>query len=413
MRLTNFAWALVVIMLTATGAFAVDKVFRDHVLLQHTLEVDGAATFNGNMTLGDAASDTLTVTATLQGASPLVFEGATANAYETTIAVADPTADNTLTLPDASGTLACTGADFQFSAGLTGGADISVASAAAGTAGSSLDLASGAGGTAATNSDGQAGGVLSITGGAGTVKNGSGTNDGSGGDVVLLGGAKGGATGSAVDGIVRVGSPTVGSSKTTNLLAVAGGFEVDGAARFDGTVAFNSTTTFQAGDIAGTEIADVTRSIPLPLHAWVPCADGVWDASGTDAKPDFATVNTALVIEYDATGGSVDTGEICTSFTVPADYVSGGSFVARVTQGGATVTNLESFSCRISVDGASIGAANSADATNQTAVQSVTSTPAGTWAVGASIGVACKQGNASADDAFNIHSIEARYTAAQ
>jgi len=48
-------------------------------------------------------SSSLTVLGTLSGASPLVLEGATADANETTIAVTDPTADRTITLPDASG----------------------------------------------------------------------------------------------------------------------------------------------------------------------------------------------------------------------------------------------------------------------------------------------------------------------
>lgn len=38
--------------------------------------------------------------------SSIVFEGATADAFETTLTVADPTADRTITLPDSSGTLA-------------------------------------------------------------------------------------------------------------------------------------------------------------------------------------------------------------------------------------------------------------------------------------------------------------------
>ena len=38
--------------------------------------------------------------------SPLVFEGATADAFETTFAITDPTADRTITFPDASITLA-------------------------------------------------------------------------------------------------------------------------------------------------------------------------------------------------------------------------------------------------------------------------------------------------------------------
>ena len=35
----------------------------------------------------------------------MIFEGATADAYETSIAVTDPTADRTITLPNASGTV--------------------------------------------------------------------------------------------------------------------------------------------------------------------------------------------------------------------------------------------------------------------------------------------------------------------
>ena len=53
----------------------------------------------------------------------LVFEGATANEFETTIAPTNPTADRTLTLPDASGTVALTsqGVDMTLTADTTGG----------------------------------------------------------------------------------------------------------------------------------------------------------------------------------------------------------------------------------------------------------------------------------------------------
>ena len=73
-----------------------------------------AATFSGaNVTLaGTVASGAITssstVTATqaiLSNASPLVFEGATADSFETTIAVTDPTADRTITIPNATDTL--------------------------------------------------------------------------------------------------------------------------------------------------------------------------------------------------------------------------------------------------------------------------------------------------------------------
>ena len=35
----------------------------------------------------------------------LIFEGATADAFETTVRVTDPTADRTVTIPDLSGTI--------------------------------------------------------------------------------------------------------------------------------------------------------------------------------------------------------------------------------------------------------------------------------------------------------------------
>ena len=57
-------------------------------------------------TLSGAFTGTADLTGlVLLGASPLVFEGATANAYETTLTVTDPTTDRTLTLPNATDTL--------------------------------------------------------------------------------------------------------------------------------------------------------------------------------------------------------------------------------------------------------------------------------------------------------------------
>jgi hypothetical protein len=50
--------------------------------------------------------------------SSIEFEGATANDYETTLAVTDPTADRTITLPDATGTVALT-SDITTHANLT------------------------------------------------------------------------------------------------------------------------------------------------------------------------------------------------------------------------------------------------------------------------------------------------------
>ena len=46
--------------------------------------------------------------------SPLVFEGATADAFETTFAITDPTADRTITFPDADVTLGASGTNTPY-----------------------------------------------------------------------------------------------------------------------------------------------------------------------------------------------------------------------------------------------------------------------------------------------------------
>lgn len=51
------------------------------------------------------AGGTFTGAVTLGTGGSLIFEGATADANETTLAVTDPTADRTITMPDATGTM--------------------------------------------------------------------------------------------------------------------------------------------------------------------------------------------------------------------------------------------------------------------------------------------------------------------
>jgi hypothetical protein len=62
-------------------------------------------TINGG-TMSGSFTGTLDITGTvLSGASPLVFEGATADAHETTWAFVDPTADRVISVPNATDTL--------------------------------------------------------------------------------------------------------------------------------------------------------------------------------------------------------------------------------------------------------------------------------------------------------------------
>jgi len=71
------------------------------------LTVTGTTTFNGGtITLGDAATDTVAFNGTIS--TNLIFEGSTADSFETTLAPGNPDADITLTLPTSTGTIATT-----------------------------------------------------------------------------------------------------------------------------------------------------------------------------------------------------------------------------------------------------------------------------------------------------------------
>jgi hypothetical protein len=64
----------------------------------------GAATLQDVTTSGAITNNNIT----LNGAN-IIFEGYLENAYETTLTVAEPTGDRTVTIPDASGNLALDG----------------------------------------------------------------------------------------------------------------------------------------------------------------------------------------------------------------------------------------------------------------------------------------------------------------
>jgi hypothetical protein len=71
-------------------------------------DISTAQTFT-NKTLTSPTITTPTITGAIFNDGSVVFEGATANDFETTLAITDPTADRTITFPDATGTVAFAG----------------------------------------------------------------------------------------------------------------------------------------------------------------------------------------------------------------------------------------------------------------------------------------------------------------
>tara|TARA_B100000214_G_C23515500_1_gene422645 strand:+ start:119 stop:502 length:384 start_codon:yes stop_codon:yes gene_type:complete len=71
----------------------------------------GAVTLNSVTTAGASTLNDILLD---QGAN-LIFEGNLANSYETTLTVAEPTADRTITLPNSTGTVALDGDALAYS----------------------------------------------------------------------------------------------------------------------------------------------------------------------------------------------------------------------------------------------------------------------------------------------------------
>ena len=109
--------------LLQTASNGTDVEFTSNIDVPGTLDVTGVATFDSTSTFAGNA--------TFNGS--IIFEGSTADANETTLTVADPTADRTITLPDATTTVAGLGVVQSFSkaqrgtvVALTDGATIAV-----------------------------------------------------------------------------------------------------------------------------------------------------------------------------------------------------------------------------------------------------------------------------------------------
>ena len=151
-------------------------------------QIDGALTTNGNVDLGSDGSDTISILGDI---------------------------DN----------------DVNFDAGLSGGVDVTISTAAADTAGDSLDVSAGTGGVDGPDGGaiGANGGNLTLTGGAGDA-----TTATTGGELRLIGGAGGTA---GTNGAVRVGSVggTFITANDTDDLGIEGDLEADGDVDFDAT----------------------------------------------------------------------------------------------------------------------------------------------------------------------------------
>ncbi len=103
-----------------------DLTIQDAGVTFATFADDGTITFD-NLTLTNTSTFNGAVVfgGEIQGSNPFIFEGATADAFETTFAITDPTSDNTITFQDDSGTVAFT-SDITLDEAYNGGSSVTV-----------------------------------------------------------------------------------------------------------------------------------------------------------------------------------------------------------------------------------------------------------------------------------------------
>ncbi|HET8708644.1 MAG TPA: hypothetical protein VFL85_00005, partial [Candidatus Saccharimonadales bacterium] len=88
-----------------TDLLALSTQGGNHATITGATTINGATAINGATTLGASSSDRLTINSQILGGS-LTFQGATDDAYTTTLNISDPTRNRVITLPNNSGVIA-------------------------------------------------------------------------------------------------------------------------------------------------------------------------------------------------------------------------------------------------------------------------------------------------------------------
>ncbi len=227
----------------------------------------GTTALNGNTTLGNNTDDTLTINATIQDSTAFVFEGLTANDFETSLAISDPSADAIVTLPNTTGTLITTGDTGTVTSAMITNATIVGGDLAADIAVTTSGLTTLNGGITA---DGGVFSVADTTGNTtiqGTLTTGNIIAYGAGADQAITLDAKGAAGITLGSADVTALTVTTDGTGTAEVALPAG--SIDSTEILDDTVASAdiAANTIVAGDIAADAIDGASLADTITLDA--------------------------------------------------------------------------------------------------------------------------------------------------
>lgn len=164
--------------------------------------------------------------------------------------------------------------------------------------------------------------------------------------------------------------------KTRAQWIVTDRLNVENAATFTGPATFGEAVTMDHGltvssgavslptaQLEAAEIADVARSVNIPLLSWFECTTDAGTAIGwgetADTLPDFINSSTngqGATLRFDDTGGQQDTAYICSTVVIPPDYASSPALVIRAKKDAHTGANSEVINCQAGKNGGALGA---------------------------------------------------------
>ena len=234
-----------------------------------------------------------------------------------------------------------------------------------------------------------------------------------------------GATANGIETLITVADPS-SSDKTftipnTTGTAVTTGDTGTVTSTMIADATITTTDLSASAAITAGQIADISRTMNVSIKSFIECTtNGGADinyTSGADAFPDYvcsATDGLGCTLDFDDTGGSVDTADVCAQFVVPADYASGGAFVVRALKDAETGANTEVLNCAVSVNGAALQTAGTVTISGA-ASASYTCTPTiAALVAGDSVSFEFHiTSGGTVDDVVSIASVGFQYTATQ
>ena len=240
-----------------------------------------------------AAGSTLTGQLLIGSAGSLVFEGATDNAFETTLGVVDPTADRTITLPDVSGTVITTGDTGTITSAMI--ADGTIVNADI-NAGAAIDYSK----------------LAALTSGN-----------------IVLGNASNVATSTAVTGDVTISN--------TGVTAISSGVIVNADINASAAIDYSKLASLSSGNIVLGNASNVATSTAVTGDITISNAGVTAISSGVIVNAD---INANAAIDYSKlaslTAGNIVLGNasnIATSTAVTGDITINSSGVTAIASG--------------------------------------------------------------------------------